>query len=200
MNEFKKIKKFNYMALFSVQRDIENAILKACPEMKHASGIYFYTRDEFDVDYKEHKKFAYIGKSVDVLKRSVSHIQGYQPVDLSLRKRGFYDETNNPEGWKLNVLFYPESKLNEMESKYIDMYLKADYELLNIESGGTNGKTMINDRKPAKGYMDGIKQGKKALARDLKDIIDKHLVVSIKKQSKISEKQFEKFNKLLETE
>ena len=57
--------------------------------------------------------------------------------------------------------------------------------------------------RPTKGYRDGIKQGKITLARELTDIIGKHLTVTIredKKFNKVSIKAFEKFNALIDEE
>ena len=68
--------------IFAKQRELEQVILKACPNMPRSAGIYFYTRTDED------GKYAYIGKSVDLLKRSVSHLQGYQHIDLSIKKHG----------------------------------------------------------------------------------------------------------------
>ena len=52
-------------------------------------------------------------------------------------------------------------------------------------------------------YRQGIQQGKIALARELKHIIDTHLEVSIKPEksnNKVSIKALEKFNNLLDEE
>ena len=60
---------------------------------------------------------------------------------------------------------------------------------------------MINETKSAKGYRDGILQGKRTLARELSQIISKHLTVRLKEEkqgNKVSEKQLEKFNQLLD--
>ena len=60
---------------------------------------------------------------------------------------------------------------------------------------------MINDTKPSRGYRDGIAQGRKSMARDISNIIDKHLTVQLredKSNNKISQKAFEKFKGLLE--
>lgn len=61
----------------------------------------------------------------------------------------------------------------------------------------------MNEYKPAKTYRDGLKQGKLNLARELKDIIDKHLIVAIKPEkenNKVSQKMFEKFKELIDGE
>lgn len=144
--------KRNYKQIFAKQRELEQVVLKACPNMPRSAGIYFYTRTDED------GKYAYIGKSVDLLKRSVSHLQGYQHIDISLRKRGFYSK-DNEGGWKLNFLIFAPYELDDKERFYINNYRNAGYQLYNIESGGTNGKTIINDRKPAKGYQDGVAYG-----------------------------------------
>jgi len=66
---------------------------------------------------------------------------------------------------------------------------------------GGAGKQELGERKPPKGYREGVQFGKKTLAKELKSIIDKHLTVRLKegKQgNKVSEKQLEKFNRLLD--
>ena len=186
-------KKTNYKQLFAIQKRLEGVVLEACPTMPHSSGIYFYTRVDED------GKHAYIGKAVDLIKRSVSHLQGYQRIDLSLRKRGFYSKENE-SGWHLNFLLIPQNLLDEKEAYYIKQYQGAGYELYNIESGGTTGKTIINERKGPKTYTEGKKEGKKQLSKALKDIIDKYLVISLKKEGKLAESGLKKFWDLLSEE
>lgn len=164
--------------------------------MKRKSGIYFYTRtDENGISY------FYIGQSVDCLERSISHLTGYQHIDLSIKKRGFYSE-KNPYGWKLNVMYYPKDKLDEMEQYWILEYTKRGYQCrYNKTAGGQGeGKEKINEFKPSKGYRDGIQQGRKNLARELSNIAEKHLKIEIradKANNKVSQKQYEKFMDLL---
>ena len=65
------------------------------------------------------------------------------------------------------------------------------------------GKAQIDEYKPHKTYRDGLQQGKLALARDLKHIMDKHLTVTLKaekKANKTSQRAFEKFMELLKEE
>lgn len=62
------------------------------------------------------------------------------------------------------------------------------------------GKAKIDDYRPAKGYYDGIKQGKKSLAKELSHIAEKHLEIRLKPEkqgNKVSEKQYEKFMTLI---
>ena len=186
----------NYKQLYAIKSKNKERILKVCPGMEHKSGIYFYTRtDENGISY------FYIGQSVDCLERSISHLTGYQHIDLSIKKRGFYSE-NNPYGWKLNVMYYPKDKLDEMEQYWILEYTKRGYQCrYNKTAGGQGeGKEKINEFKPSKGYRDGVQQGKKVLARELSSIAEKHLIIRLKPEkehNKISQKQYEKFMDLL---
>lgn len=182
----------NYKKLFAIQKKLENTLKIACPSINHKSGIYFLTR----VD--EYGKYCYIGKAKDLTKRMVSHLQGYtQRIDISLRKRGFYSK-DNESGWHLNVMFFFEGELDKQEAYYIEMYRNAGYNLYNIESGGTTGKTDINERKPARGYRDGITQGYENARRDVSKLFDKYLTYSINgKPNSYKEKAMVKFESFL---
>lgn len=186
----------NYKQLYAIKNKNRKRILEICPDMKNKSGIYFYTRtDEDGINY------FYIGQSVDCLDRNISHLTGYQHIDLSIRKRGFYSN-ENPYGWKLNVIYYPESELDKWEQYWILEYTKKGYQCrYNKTAGGQgSGKEKINEYRPAKGYRDGIVQGRKTLARELSNIAEKHLEIRLKedkKNNKVSIKAFDKFNNLL---
>ena len=186
----------NYRKLFAIKKRLEEQVKKACPNIQNKSGIYFYTRVDYDG-----KKYVYIGKAKHLVDRAVSHLQGYvQRIDISLKKRGFYSQ-DNETGWKLNVLYFPEKQLDEKESYYIDKYKSSgEYEMYNIESGGTDGKTMINERKPMKGYRDGIKQGEKRLKKALNELLGKYLLVTTKNDTKLAKRALDKFNALLSEE
>ena len=187
--------KWSYNQLSQKQHEATVEILKVCPQAAvHRSGIYFYTREDMD------GKHAYLGKAVDLAERTISHLNGYQQrIDVSLKSRGFYSELN-PSGWKLNVLYYPKAELDKWEQYWIDRYRKEGVDLYNVESGGTDGKTIIGERKPPKSYRDGLAQGRKSLARELKHIIDTHLEVKVRKDNKISQKALAKFWELLGNE
>ena len=186
----------NYKKLYAIKENNRKQILKVCPYMKNQSGIYFYTReDENGISY------FYIGQSVDCLERNISHLSGYQHIDLSIRKRGFYSE-DNPYGWKLNFIHYPVSELDKWEQYWILEYTKKGYQCrYNKTAGGQGeGKEKINEFKPVKGYRDGIKQGRKNLARELSSIAEKHLKIELsadKTNNKVSQKQYDKFMELL---
>lgn len=186
----------NYRQVFAIKAKNKKCILSACPDMKNQSGIYFYTRtDENGISY------FYIGQSVDCLERNISHLSGYQHIDLSIKKRGFWSE-ENPYGWKLNFIHYPESELDKWEQYWILEYTKRGYQCrYNKTAGGQgDGKEKINEFKPAKGYRDGMQQGRKNLARELSSIAEKHLEIRLKSEkehNKVSQKQYEKFMDLL---
>lgn len=129
------------------------------------------------------------------------HLVGYQHIDLSIKKRGFYSK-DNPYGWKLNFIHYPENELDKWEQYWILEYAKKGYQCrYNKTAGGQGeGKEKINEFKPSKGYRDGIQQGKKVLARELSSIAEKHLIIRLKPEkehNKVSQKQYEKFMDLL---
>lgn len=174
-------------------------LMKINPKLDDGSGIYFLTRtDENEISY------FYIGQAVHIIQRMCSHLTGYQHIDLSIKKRGFYSE-ENPFGWKINFIHYPVEQLDKMEQYWILEYTKKGYQCRYNKTSGRQGegKEKINEFRPAKGYRDGIQQGKITLARELKHIIDIHLNVSIrpeKANNKVSIKALEKFNDLLNEE
>lgn len=178
-----------------VEYNNKKRLLEINPKLDDNSGIYFLTRvDENDI------KYAYIGQAKHILTRLAQHLVGYQHIDLSMKKHGFYTYGNS-YGYKIGFLHFPLSELDEKEQYYIKMYAQNGYQLRNKTAGGQGeGKSQINEYRPSKGYRDGILQGKKTLARDLRHIIDKHLVVSLKPEkrgNKVSQNALEKFNGLL---
>lgn len=180
----------------AIERKNRERLLKVNPNLNDKSGIYFLTRVDEDGIY-----YFYIGQAVKILSRLASHLSGYQHVDLSIKKRGFYSD-ENPYGWKINFLPYPVSELDHWEQYWILEYTKRGYQCrYNKTAGGQGeGKEKINEFRPAKGYRDGLGQGRKNLARELSHIIDTHLVVSLKPEksgNKVSQRAFEKFNELL---
>ena len=186
----------NIAQIKAIEKKNRERLLKVNPNLNDRSGIYFLTRtDENDISY------FYIGQAVNIIQRMCGHLTGYQHIDLSVKKRGFYSE-ENPYGWKLNFINYPKSDLDKMEQYWILEYTKRGYQCrYNKTSGGQGeGKEKINEFKPSRGYRDGLKQGEKNLARELSSIAEKHLKIEIredKKNNKISQRQYEKFMDLL---
>lgn len=177
-------------------------LLEVNPKLNEKPGIYFLLR----VD-ENGFKYAYIGQArTSILQRLASHLVGYQQhIDLSLKRHKLYSE-DNPYGWRVEFLNFPESQLDDKEKEYIKKYADAGYQLRNVSIGGQGSNRdagQIGERKQAKGYYDGLAQGRLNLARELRHIIDTHLIVSLKPEkmnNKVSQKALEKFNGLLEIE
>lgn len=183
----------------AIENENKKKLLKLNPELNDESGIYFFLRED-----ENGFRFAYIGQAVKILTRLASHMTGYeQHIDLSLRKHKLYDKDNNPYGWRVEFLNFPISELDEKEKYYIKLYADKGYQLRNVSLGGqgeNRASGSIGERKAPKGYMQGIQQGKKVLARELSNIAEKHLKIEIredKKNNKVSQKQFEKFKELM---
>lgn len=181
----------------AIEQKNKKKLLEINPKLDDRSGIYFLIRiDEDGI------KYAYIGQARHLLTRLAQHLVGYQHIDLSLKKHGLYSMESNPCGWKVDFVHTKESDLDEMEQHYIKQFANAGYQLRNKTSGSQGvGKKQIDEYRPAKGYRDGVQQGKISLARDLKHIIDKHLTVELKPEkqgNKVSIKALEKFNALLD--
>ena len=180
----------------AIEKQNRERLLKVNPKLDDESGIYFLTRtDEDNISY------FYIGQAVHILTRLAQHLVGFQHIDLSIKKRGLYS-ADNPYGWKVNFIHYQKSELDKWEQYWILEYTKRGYQCRHNKTGGGQGegKEKINECRPAKGYRDGIKQGKINLARQLSSIAEKHLKIEIrddKKHNKVSQKQYEKFMDLL---
>lgn len=188
--------KSNIQKVKAIESQNKRKILSVNQNVDEGSGIYFLTRtDENGIRY------AYIGQAKHLLTRLAQHLSGYQHIDLSLKKHGMFS-VGNMYGWNINFMHYPENELDEHEQFWIKRYAKSGYQLRNKTAGGQGeGKKQISEYRPAKGYYDGITQGKKTLARELSHIMEKHLTVELKPEkrgNKVSEKQLEKFNRLLD--
>jgi hypothetical protein len=182
----------------AIEKKNRERILAVNPHVDEKSGIYFLTRTDEDGF-----RYAYIGQAVNLLSRLAGHLKGYQHIDLSIKSHGLYS-TDNIYGWKIGFMHYPAEELDKWEQYWIKKYADGGYQLRNKTSGSQGeGKKQIADYKPPKGYRDGIQQGRINLARELANIADKHLVISLKPEKQnnsISQKQFAKFMELLHGE
>ena len=182
----------------AIEQENKKRLLKLNPKLNDRSGIYFLLRED-----ENGFKFAYVGQALHTLSRLASHLVGYeQHIDLSLRKYKLYSE-DNPYGWRVEFLNFPESQLDEKEKYYIKLYADNGYQLRNVSIGGqgeNRDSGSIGERKAPKGYLQGIQQGRKNLARELSNIAEKHLKIELredKANNKVSQKQYEKFMDLL---
>ena len=190
----------NYRQLYAKHERQKKQLLAVNPKLNDYPGIYFLLRKS-----EEGFKFAYIGQTRQgILSRLISHLNGYeQHIDLSLRKHKLWTE-KNPYGWRVEFINCPIDRLDDLEKKYIKQYANAGYQLRNSSLGGQGANRAsgeIGERKSPKGYRAGIQQGKKSLAKDLSNIIDKHLDVTLKPEkqnNKISQKQEKRIWELLD--
>jgi hypothetical protein len=188
----------NYKNIYAMKAEREKRIKKICPNIPYESGIYvFYRTDEANI------RRAYCGQAVSLCERCAAHLAEYDHIALSLKKHGFYSE-DNPYGWKLMFKTCPKDELDEKEVLSIKHFADNGYQMYNITSGSqSKGKLVTGQYKSPKTYRQGIQAGKLTLARELTDIIGKHLTVTIredKKFNKVSIKALEKFNALIDEE
>lgn len=191
----KKTSKLNYKKIYAIEKSNRERLLKVNPNLDDKSGIYFLTRtDEDGISY------FYIGQAVKILQRMCSHLTGYQHIDLSLKKRGFYS-ADNPYGWQINFIHYPKPELDQMEQYWILQYTKKGYQCrYNKTAGGQGeGKEKINEFKASKTYRDGLKQGYKNASREVSHLFELHLDYKTKSDmpSKNQQKAIDKFDKFL---
>ena len=182
----------------AIEAENRKRLLKLNPELNDHGGIYFLTREE------DGFKYAYIGQSKEsagILTRLCQHLVGYsQWIDLSLKKHKLYSE-DNPTGWNVGCKNFPDSKLDEMEQYYIKLYASKGYQLRNVSLGGQGeGRNMINDTKPSRGYRDGLRQGYKNASKEISHLFEFHLEFKTKsdKPNKNQKMAAEKFKSFLE--
>jgi hypothetical protein len=185
----------NYKQIYAIKRANEERILKVCPNCPNTSGIYFLLREENGF------KFGYVGQAKHILERLGSHLSGYQHIDLSLKKHGFWDE-KNPTGYKIHFLQFPESELDEKEQYFIKRYANAGWQMRNSTAGGQGeGKHGLDNARPTRTYYDGLAQGYKNAQKEIAHLFDLHLDYTTKKQppTKLQEKALKKFENFIDS-
>lgn len=182
--------------VYAMKAEREKRIKSICPDIPYRSGIYVFYRDD-----ETGLHMAYCGQAVRLCERCASHLAEYDHIGLSLKKRGFYSE-DNPYGWKLMYKECGREDLDKNEQLTILHFASKGFQLYNKTSGSQGSdKSQIAEYKPAKGYRDGLNQGRKNLARELSHIIDTHLIVALKPEkvgNKVSQRAFEKFKELID--
>lgn len=180
----------------AIEKKNKDRLLMVDPYLNDESGIYFLTRED-----ESGFRYAYIGQAVHILTRLAQHLVGYQHIDLSLKRHGLYDREDNPYGWRVTSRRYNKADLDVQEQYWIKQYADRGYQLRNKTSGGQGeGKKQIAEYKSGRGYRDGLSQGRKNLAKELSHIAEKHLTIEVradKRGNKVSQKQYEKFMKLM---
>lgn len=185
----------DFRRIYAMKAERENRIKRICPDIPYTSGIYvFYRVDEAGI------RRAYCGQAVNLCERCASHLAEYDHIALSLKKHGFYSK-EKPYGWKLKFKTCPRNELDDREIATIRQFADSGFQMYNVTAGGQGtGKQVTGQYKPPKTYREGIQQGRKAMARELSSIAEKHLTIAIKpdkSNNKISQRQYEKFQELL---
>lgn len=176
----------------AIEKRNKDRILKVCPGIPDVSGIYMLTREE------DGFKYAYVGQAKKLLTRLAGHLNGYQHIDLSLKKHGLCGE-GNLTGWMIDWVKCDESALDEYEQKFIKAYANKGYQLRNKTSGGQGeGKRDIADS-PTKGYLEGLHNGYKKAQKEIAHLFKLHLVCSTKKEppTKLQVNAMRKFEKFI---
>ena len=180
--------KFDYKQRIAEMRKNKERLLKLDPNIPELSGIYVFTRED-----EKGFKFAYVGQAQRLLTRCAQHMSEHkQHIDNSLHNRGLYGEKDK-YGWQVKWWTYPEHKLNEEEQFFIKQYADMGYQLYNVTGGSQGkGKVDINERKPSKGYCDGLKQGASNLSKELQTTL-KYLNIAPKDENKRTIRMYNKF-------
>ena len=165
----------DYRKIYALEAQNEKRILKSNPNIPEKAGIYVLTRHE------DGFRYAYIGQAKNLLRRLTAHLRGYQHIDISLKKHGLYSD-DNKSGWKIEFWLFPESKLDEQERKFIKKYADDGFQLRNHTIGGQDGgKKLLDNRKPTKGYLEGLARGYKRAQKEIAHLFELHLDVITKK-------------------
>lgn len=166
----------NYKQVWAKQKATRERIVKLCPSINNNSGIYIFTRtDENGIRY------AYVGQAKHLLSRCAQHLLGYQHIDLSIKKHGLFSDKNE-YGYTLDYVNLPENQLDDAEREYIQKYANLGFQLRNATLGGQDSGKEVIDSKTPKGYHDGLKQGYENARKEIKELFDKYLMVSVKNQ------------------
>lgn len=187
----------NMRQIKAIENQNKKRLLKVNPKLNDRSGIYFLLREN-----ENGFRFGYIGQAKNITQRLCGHLAGYnQHIDRSLKAHGLYSE-DNPYGWRVEFLNFPESKLDEKEKYYIKLYADKGYQLRNVSVGGQGSERdsgTIGERKPPKGYRDGIKQGYKNASKEISHLFDLHLDYKTKSDNpnKNQEKALHKLEEFL---
>ena len=191
----------NYRQIYARKAECERRIKEVCPEITNRPGIYIFYRTDTDSGLR----FCYIGQAKRLAERCAQHLQEYDHIALSLKKRGFFDPLNpeaNPGGWKLSV--WECSGLDALDNAEIEAIRECankGYQLFNRTAGGQgDGKVIFDNKRQAKTYREGLAQGYLNARREVAHWFSLHLNVSMKKPTKNAEKALAKFEKFINLE
>ncbi len=179
----------------AIEKQNKQKLLSINSELNDKSGIYFLTRQD-----ESGFKYGYIGQAKHILTRLAQHLNGYQHIDLSIKKHGLYSQ-QNVFGWRVNFLNFPVEILDQKEQEYIKKYADHGYQMRNKTGGGQGeGKVQIDEYRPVKTYREGVWQGWKNASKEMDYLFEKHLTVQPKNTppTKNQEKALQKFMDFLD--
>lgn len=184
----------NFVKKKMIAKNILKPILQETYQT-HRSGIYLWERTD-----EQGITFFYCGQALDIWERTVSHINGFERLDNSIRKRKFKSE-ENPYGWSFKIIEFCENKnLDEREKFWILQNMRQGKQTYNLNYGGNEGKSIITEGKSTKGYRDGLAQGYKNARRDVAKLFDKNLTYGINgATNKNKQKAYDKFTEFINT-
>ena len=185
---------YQYKQVLAKQNNYKKKLRELFGTITEQSGIYILTREE------DGFKYAYVGQAKHICTRLAQHCLGYQAIDLSIKKHGWYS-ADNPTGWKMEYRKYDEVQLNAKEVFWIREMADQGYQLRNCTSGSQGeGKRSLDNARPNKKYGDGLIQGRKNASREMAHLFDLHLVVDTKKHPPTvnQQKALDKFKAFLE--
>lgn len=172
----------NIRQIKAIEAGNKKRILAVCPCCTERPGIYIFYRTDTETGLR----FCYVGQAKHLLSRCAQHLSEYDHIALSLKKRGFYDPMfpdKNPGGWKLEIWECSGYEtLDGAETEAIKEWADRGYQLFNRTGGSQSaGKVAFDNKKPSRGYFDGLEQGQKNARRFISDLFSKHLTVSTKR-------------------
>lgn len=187
----------NYRQIYARKAECEKRIKEVCPQCPNRPGIYAFYRTDPDT----HIRFAYIGQARSLISRMSQHLQEYDHLALSLKKRGIYNKEENPNGWMIRYIECSLEDLDEKETEFIKQWADAGFQLLNKTGGSqSDGKVVFDNKKPSRGYFDGKEAGYLMARREVSHWFSLHLDVSMKKPTKNAEKAYRKFLEFINLE
>ena len=165
----------NYRQIFALREKNRKKWLEVKPVLTEHSGIYFiYRIDEHGI------KYGYVGQAKHVLTRLADHLNGYDHIDLSIKKYGLYSK-ENPYGYNVKQKNCPKEALDYWEKYWIKEYANRGYQLRNNTVGGQGkGKAGLGERKSGKGYYDGVKHGYAKAWKEVSDYLDKYFIINLR--------------------
>lgn len=192
------IKKRHYLEAQKKQNEIMECLYAYDNNLTENPGIYILTRAGKVRQDGGCSRYTYIGQAKNVLQRLASHFMGFdQRIDVSLKTRALWSKPN-PYGWRITVEYCSVEELNQKEREIIAQYQNdPEFELYNITAGGQDeGKEYIGEKKEARKYNEGLKNGYDKCKKEVQEIC-KYLEFLPKDDFAINDRKVIEFEKWL---